>query len=681
MSLNIEGTMLSELRHSMGTTTVQPSSDPVQAEKAAQESQIQEAELQPTLPVPEQIAFDQYQPSFAEKNEVREDPLAVARLNNQSEAVKESLEVPDEVEYTEGRSGPVAEHLAEISVNSVTHDFNTNVEVDVLESTADKVSETVQPTSLTEQKYGTTDASVQVHGTILQSQAKQAEVKSHQHEPVEMPEMVIETPLEEYQAHPLHQQTSIEVVQTMEERDSAYLHPERDLEMFTTPDTTLQSETSVLERVDSLHRPTFGEKSLVEMKAEETFQDGVVDQLEQKARETTKQMTMPDINAAALVGLYDMPNPTANEPLKTLPMVEVSGDNIQKAVQEAQSRRATNPVTQERQQNNNFSQSEQVARDRQSRENSGLTGGRNARNSVNENAGDSTRPQLQSQAEVYAQEATQNTNYEPIPVATGEETNFEPVLLEYNPPEYEPVLQDSPEFEPQLIEVEGIDPELLVNQAEQGRPSPSEVSADYTPPVFQETEFVNPLEDNPVFSEDGQDFFPPLPGSSENAVSADEIYAEMLVETTVSQEAIAEYFENDYEMAEEYNFVDPSFDYEPQIPELSQQQLAYLRNNAVSAEYTPELLRENETPVDIDGEEAWNILEEQWVPSALNMETNIRFSTNIGTAEVDVVQFQEVYELPDTMDFSDYDYNLVANRVVEAAMANAPQELYDTFVG
>lgn len=677
MSMQIEGTMLAELRHSLGTTTVQPTSNPGQAEKIAQQSHVQEAELLPTMPVPEQIAFDQYKPSFAEENQVREDPLAVARLNNQSEAVKESLELPEEVEYTQGRSGPLADYMAEISVNSVTHDFSTNVEVDVLEATSAKVSETVQPISITEQKYGTSNASVQVHGTILQAQAKQEEVKSYQHEPVEMPEAKIETPLEVYQAHPLHQQTSPEVVDTMQERESPFLHPEKELVTFQPPEYVLQQETSVLDRVDSLHRPTFGEKSLVELKVEENFTEGVIDQLELKAKEITKQITSPDINAAALTGIYDMPNPTAKEPIKTLPTVEVSGNNIQDAVQETQAKRASNPVVQERQQNNNFSQTEQVARDRQSRENSGLTG---ERQSVNEDSGDNNRPQLQSQAEVYAQEATQNTNYEPIPVETGEEPTYEPVMLEYNPPEFEPVLLETGDFEPQLVEVQGIDPELLVTQAEQNRPSPSEVTADYVAPVFRESN-ANPLEDNPVFAEDEQEYFPPLPGSSENAVAADEIYAEMLRDTTVAQNVVADLFENDYQMAEEYNFVDPTFQYEPQPLELSQEQLAYLRNNAASAEYTSEILKEEQTPVDIDGEEAWNILEEQWVPSALNMETNIRFSTTIGTAEPDVVQFQEVYELPETMDLSDYDYNLIANRVVEAAMANAPQELYDTFAG
>lgn len=667
MSMNVEGTILSELRHSQGTSTVQPTSNPGEAEQLAKESQVQKAELPPALPLPEELAFDLYTPSFSEKNEVKEDPLEVARLNNQSQSMKESQEVVDEVEYNHGRVGPLAEMLAEQESNSATAKAE---KVERYNSTiVDKVSATkLKRESLTEQKYGTSEAAVQVHGSVPQVDKMEQERDGLTIEPSADVQPAIVTPLQEYQAHPLHHQTGVEVIETLAERESLYLHPEEEIQLMEPPERPLVPEEPA---VESIHKPTYGEVSVWEEQAEQRFQDGVMENLQVKAQAQAEVLSSPAETA---------PVDTAPVEIEAQPTVDTSGTNVQEAVAQASQNRSENPAVEARQQNIQLSITETAISQGQSRENAGLTG---ERNSAQSQGGDDSRGELRSTAEVYAQEATQNVNYEPIPVETAEDVAPREVpsqVQEYQGIDFdstaEPVAEQV-DFEPQVIEVEGIDPEFLVDMAEEGRTSPSELTEEYVPPVFQEVETA----ENPLLEE--TEYFAPLPGSAEPTI-AQEAYQDM-GNDTVSETAIAEATESSYEMPEEYSYVDtipePSREEVPIEHEISHEQLAYLRNNPSTAEYTPDILKENETPVDIYGEPALEVVEEQWVPQALNMETNIRFSTNIGTAEVNLEQFEEVYTLPDTFDFESYDYNLVANRVVEAAMANAPQELYDTFVG
>lgn len=658
---------MSELRHSQGTSTVQPTSNPGEAEQLAKESQVQKAELPPALPLPEELAFDLYTPSFSEKNEVKEDPLEVARLNNQSQSMKESQEVVDEVEYNHGRVGPLAEMLAEQESNSATAKAE---KVERYNSTiVDKVSATkLKRESLTEQKYGTSEAAVQVHGSVPQVDKMEQERDGLTIEPSADVQPAIVTPLQEYQAHPLHHQTGVEVIETLAERESLYLHPEEEIQLMEPPERPLVPEEPA---VESIHKPTYGEVSVWEEQAEQRFQDGVMENLQVKAQAQAEVLSSPAETA---------PVDTAPVEIEAQPTVDTSGTNVQEAVAQASQNRSENPAVEARQQNIQLSITETAISQGQSRENAGLTG---ERNSAQSQGGDDSRGELRSTAEVYAQEATQNVNYEPIPVETAEDVAPREVpsqVQEYQGIDFdstaEPVAEQV-DFEPQVIEVEGIDPEFLVDMAEEGRTSPSELTEEYVPPVFQEVETA----ENPLLEE--TEYFAPLPGSAEPTI-AQEAYQDM-GNDTVSETAIAEATESSYEMPEEYSYVDtipePSREEVPIEHEISHEQLAYLRNNPSTAEYTPDILKENETPVDIYGEPALEVVEEQWVPQALNMETNIRFSTNIGTAEVNLEQFEEVYTLPDTFDFESYDYNLVANRVVEAAMANAPQELYDTFVG
>lgn len=648
MSTIQDGTLLSTLQHQTGTHTVQPSSNPAKSEEILENSQIQPAKTAPQIVVSKEDAFDQYESTFVQE-ELSSDPNAIANMDTETAKKGEkSLEEPDFYDYQQKNTSLYSVSDVEIYDNVAGYQpvnvAEPNVPKDMKMTVEDKVKEA---TSYGFDSPAPTTAEVLTKGNFSKMVAKQQELKDYQ---AELPsKLEPTTPLQKYQAHPIHTQNSIEVMQTLEDLGPTILRPDTEEPMWTPPERPLVPEQS---NVESTHQPTFAKDTPVEAKAEENFQKGVMEKLQVQAKEKSAQLgepaaTIPTSSEASAVVETQASQVSPAPQAVVAQSADTAQDRVEPAITQPTPVTATPDPSLQKQPEVEFTQTETA--------DSALLQDSNQAAQV-----EATTPQrveTQSTAEVYAQEATQNVNYEPIELPQPEYQPPEPVESQVEAP----AVAEAPQFEPQLVEAKGIDPEILAEIL----PDTSEVAREeYVPPVFTQSEVA----ENPLLTE--EKYFPPLPGRGE---------------PTISEEAVAEMIANDYEIPDEMKEISTS---EYEIPEnetevttMTQEQLAYLRNNDSAVQYTPAVSEISVNHVDSSDYDlqAVDIVEESWIPAALNMETNIRFATTIGEAEVDVSRFEDNYVLPELSSLEDYDYNLVANRVVESAMSNTPKELIDVF--
>ncbi len=654
-----------------------PTSDPAQAKEAAEQSQIQPRDELPQLVVPPESAYDKYEPSF-DGEEISHDPLEIARLNNQSTAVEESVQLPSQADLAEENSGFFQAMETELYQNVAEYELGRAPEAPSATTLAEATREKVDLVVTELDKPEPTTEQVLSQSSAIQRSTTRAEIEQGQ---VEAPDNNLPvTPFAEEQENPLHKQAPLTVLETLQERESPVLHPEEEFELMTPPERPLvpepptRPEETNLEAIsDSSHIPTYAEPRMPVAMAEERFQQETMENLQIAAQDQSQLLTTPVVVDRPVVEQAEIP---------PQPEVDTSGTNIQEAVaQQAQTNQREAQNTQSETQNTAPSPSQVTAENnlnqRQAPETTApeFTQTQTAESAMledsnavaQEEATSPQRTQLQSQGEVYAQEATQNVNYEPIEAP---EVDTAPSIGEVS----SQIQEEQVAFD--AAEIQGIDPEFL----EEVLPNPQEVAREeYVPPVFTQTEMA----DNPLLEE--QEYFPPLPGSAPPSVS-EEAIAQMTEGTSVSEEAIAQMTADSYEIPPEYSEIQ-EFEYE--IPEnevevttMTQEELAYLRNNAAAAQYTPELLHTAEPTVEVEEElpVEENIALEDWVPEAWNMDNNIRFQTQVGEPEIDLTQFEEDYVLPETSDLEDYDYNLVATRIAESAVTHAPKGMYDNFV-
>ncbi|MFI3254004.1 MAG: hypothetical protein R3Y63_06650 [Eubacteriales bacterium] len=652
-------------RHSTATTL--PTANPAKAAEAVEQSLIQPAKELPQLVVPPESAYDKYEPSF-DQQEISNDPLAVARLNNQSITIEENTQLPDQSDWAKETAGfyeSVEAMDTEIYQNVATYELGKPPEPSSAETLSETTREKVDLVVTELDKPEKSSAQILSESSAIARSSEVAEIEQGQVEAP--PNNLPVTPFAQEKENPLHKQAPLTALETLLEKESPILRPEQEIPLFIPPEVTLVPEapstpepTYAETIAESTHRPTHAPPSPVVAKAEERFQADVMESLQIAAQNQAKTLAEPavvDRPEVEPVEISPVPvpterNATEREPVENREAVtprevrEPSEENTVEVPREAIAERPEKVEVE-------FSVVETAE--------SPMLQDSNA---VEQEAATSPqRAELQSQGDVYAREATQNVNAEPMEIP---EVDTAPRMEELASELQEEAIAM------EAAEIQGIDPEILAEIL----PNPqAEAREEYVPPVFNQTEVA----ENPFLEEEAHDYFPPITGA----------------ETSLTEEAIAEMTADSYEIPPEYS--EPlEFDYE--IPEdeiavttMTHEELAYLRNNPMTSQYTPEVLEppvndvENSVAEEAEEQEIYeeNIALEEWVPDAWNMDLNTRYQTQIGDEEIDLTQFQEEMELKEieeSLELKDFDFNEVANRMVESAVTNSPKGMYDTFV-
>lgn len=268
---------------------------------------------------------------------------------------------------------------------------------------------------------------------------------------------------------------------------------------------------------------------------------------------------------------------------------------------------------------------------------------------------DETLPEVRPELQSTVSAANQQAN-------TAQET-AKPVELDL--PEYEMPELDLPEYQP--VEVDTTNTQAQVSE-----------TAEYEPQILgadnAEEDFFPPLPgqggDSVEESADLEDYFPPLPGNAEASSSEQSIRTAN--EGAVVKEAIQRATQSEPQTIE----VETEAPESSNVQVMSDEELNWLRASAMN---------HNVETTEVKVEPRFEVPErpvqsEEWVSDAINFNTSERYSTSIGTDEMDLTEFEEKYvkqEEPTRLE--DYDYTLVANRISEAAATIAPQELLNTY--
>lgn len=265
------------------------------------------------------------------------------------------------------------------------------------------------------------------------------------------------------------------------------------------------------------------------------------------------------------------------------------------------------------------------------------------------------RPELQS-----ATELAKNTPAErealPEPVER-EAVEFTPQTSEYTPEpvvdtaEFEPIELPGGDFEPQLVEASSQVQETQVPDTTSELPD----GEDYFPPLPGS----QGVEENPFAEElSTEDFFPPLPGTGATV-------SEESIEKAVAQE------QNQVEV--EYTMPEPiEIDVAEDISgigatSISREEMAFLRTmNPQFAHVDEEVEIREEADEQIRHEPTTSeISHEKWARNAINLGLNSQFMVEVGESP-DLTRFEENYLPEELLSLEDYDYELTANRVSDA---------------